>query len=336
MRRSITTIQLIAVVFTLAISSAVFAQDNKTISDGQKLKVEGIVTERLDDVFTLRGPDGSETAVVLTDQTSIKTVRRFQRDKNAPASFILRGLRLKASGTGNSDGQLVAKDIHFDERDLFTAQALDARVEPVETQATATEAIALSNETRIDFAQQRIEQTEQNEKRLSGQVEELNSVANAAGSAAKNAQATADQAQIAANTANDRITRLDDFEVFKTITVHFKYGSAYLSRRAKGEIDEAAANLKGESLKGWIVSVTGYADSTGRAASNRSLSDRRASAVIDYLVTQHNVPLQKLVQPFGYGSQKPLETNHTSQGRAQNRRVEINILISKGVSQASL
>ena len=336
MRRRITTVHLIAMVFTFAISGAVFAQDNKTISDGQRFKVEGIVTERHDDTFTLRGPDGSETSVVLTDQTSIKTVRRFQRDKNAPASFILRGLRLRASGTGNSDGQLVAKDIRFDERDLFTAQALESRVEPVETQANATEVLALSNETRIGFAQQRIEQAEQNEQRLSGQVEELNVVANAAGAAAKNAQATADQAQIAANTANERITRIDDFEVFKTITVHFKSGSAYLSRRAKGEIDEAAANLKGENLKGWIVSVTGYADSTGRTGRNRSLSDRRAGAVMDYLVTQHNVPLQRLVQPFGYGSQRPIETNHTSQGRAQNRRVDINILVSKGVSQASL
>ena len=176
----------------------------------------------------------------------------------------------------------------------------------------------------------------QNEKRLSGQVEELSSVANAAVASAKNAQTTADQAQIAANNANERITRLDDFEVFTTITVHFKAGSAYLSRKAKAEIDEAAANLKGDSLKGWMVSVIGYADSTGKVASNRSLSDRRAKAVMDYLVTQHNVPLQRLVQPFGYGSQKPIETNHTSQGRAQNRRAEINILVSKGVSQASL
>ena len=336
MRKRVTTIQLTAVVFTLAISSAVFAQESKFISEGAKLKVEGIVTERHDDVFTLRESDGTETSVVLTDQTSIKTVRRFHRDKTAPASSILRGLRLKASGKGNRDGQLVAKDIRFDERDLFTAQALESRVKPVETQANATEVLAISNEARIGFAQQRIDQAEQNAQRLTGQVEELNSVANAAGAAAKNAQATADQAQLAANTANERITRLDDFEVFKTITVHFKSGSAYLSRKAKVEIDEAAANLKDDNLKGWVVSVTGYADSTGRATRNRSLSDRRASAVIDYLVTKHNVPLQRLVQPFGYGSQKPIETNHSSQGRAQNRRVEINILVSKGVSQASL
>src|SRR5262245_58720854 len=240
MGRRITTKQLIAVVFTLTISSAVFAQDSKNISDGQKLKVEGIVTERHDDNFTMRASDGSETSVVLIAETGIKTVRRFHRDKNATPSFILRGLRLKVSGIGNSDGQLVARDIRFDERDLFTAQA----IAPVENQVNATEVLALSNEARIDFAQQRIEQAEENAQRLSGQVEELNSVANAAGAAAKSAQATADQAQLAANTANDRIARLDDFEVFKTITVHFKSGSAYLSRRAKGEIDEAAANLK--------------------------------------------------------------------------------------------
>jgi len=329
MRRSITTIKLIALVFTIALSSAVFAQDNKTISAGQKLRVEGIVTERHDDVFTLRGSDGSETSVMLTDRTSIKTVRRFHRDKNTPAYFILRGLRLKVSGSGNADGQLVAKDIRFDERDLFTAEALESRVEPVETQANATEVLAVTNEIRI-------RQAEQNEQRLSGQVEEVSSVASAAGAAAKNAQVTADQAQISANTANERITRLDDFEIFKTISVHFKSGSAYLSRQAKAEIDEAAANLKDDSLKGWMVSVTGYADSTGKAGSNRSLSERRANAVIAYLVTQHNVPLPRLVQPFGYGSQKPVETNHTSEGRAQNRRVEINILVSKGVSQASL
>src|SRR6185503_18834683 len=159
MRRSITTIKLIALVFTIALSSAVFAQDNKTISAGQKLRVEGIVTERHDDVFTLRGSDGSETSVMLTDRTSIKTVRRFHRDKNTPAYFILRGLRLKVSGSGNADGQLVAKDIRFDERDLFTAEALESRVEPVETQANATEVLAVTNEIRI-------RQAEQNEQRL--------------------------------------------------------------------------------------------------------------------------------------------------------------------------
>ena len=68
------------------------------------------------------------------------------------------------------------------------------------------------------------------------------------------------------------------------MTVHFKPGSARLSAKAKQEIDAMAESMR-EDLKGWIVAVEGFADSTGRTAANRSLSERRANAVIDYLVT---------------------------------------------------
>src|ERR1051325_3790348 len=62
----------------------------------------------------------------------------FRRDRISGPSYILRGLRLKATGRGNADGQLVANNIRFDEQDLRTAQALESRVDPVETQANAT------------------------------------------------------------------------------------------------------------------------------------------------------------------------------------------------------
>ena len=181
----------------------------------------------------------------------------------------------------------------------------------------------------------RIEEAEKNAERLSGQVEELSGVANAAVTAAKNAQGTADEAKSTATTAMQRINGLDDYEVFKSVTVHFKTGSARLSPEAKAAIDEAAGSI-GENLKGWIVTVAGYADSTGKAAKNSSLSERRANAVINYLVTQHNLPLRRLVQPFGYGSLNPVGSNDTNEGRAENRRVEITVLVNKGVSQASL
>jgi len=346
MRSSNTPIQLVALSFVLALSSAVFAQDSnassqplgasstsqtRTVTDRQQLKIEGIVTRRNADTFTLRGSDGTETVVVLTEKTSVKTVRKgwIRRDQTSGVSYILRGLRLKADGRGNGDDQLVAENIRFDEQDLRTAQALESRVDPVETLANSTRVLADSNQKRIDEA-------EQNAQRLSGEVEEASSIANAAGTAAKNAQATADHAQLDANTANQRINGLDDYEVFKTVTVHFKAGSALLSPRAKTEIDEAATSLQGENLKGWIVAVVGYADSTGKTAKNRSLSDRRANAVINYLVTKYDLPMRRLVQPFGYGSLKPVESNDTSEGRAMNRRAEIRVLVNKGVTQASL
>jgi len=341
MRSGNIQIQSIAFALVLCLSGAVLGQNSnassqpqsasntaqtRTLSDGQQLKIEGIVIKRNADTFTLHEADGTETEVVLTDKTSIKIVRKglFRRDRTSGVTDILRGLRLKADGKGNGDGKLLAENIRFDEQDLRTAQALESRVDPVESLANSTQTLAESNAMRID-------QAEQNAQRLSGQVEELSSVANAAGAAAKNAQTTADQAQSDATTANERINNLDDYEVFKTVVVHFKSGSARLSPRAKEEIDEAATSVS-ENLKGWIVAVEGYADSTGRTARNRSLSERRANAVINYLVTKYGLAPRRLVQPFGYGSQDPVAANNTREGRAMNRRAEITVLVNKGIS----
>src|SRR5215813_8288843 len=320
----------IAAIIALALASrTTFGQDAATLAQPKNVPpaIEGIVAKRNADTFTLRTAGGTETTVVLTDTTTVKMVRKglFRRDKISSPGYILRGLRLKATGRGNADGQLVADDIRFDEQDLRTAQALESRVDPVETQANATQALAESN-------QQRISDTEANARRLAGQVDELSSVANAARTDAAKAQTSADQAQSDANTANQRINGLDDYAIVKTVTVLFKSGSAVLTPEAQQEIDQAAASIQGENLKGWMVAVTGYADSTGKTATNRSLSERRANAVINYLVTKYSLPPRRLVQPFGYGSSNPVASNDTSKGRALNRRVEISVLVNKGIS----
>jgi outer membrane protein OmpA-like peptidoglycan-associated protein len=248
----------------------------------------------------------------------------FRADRSANATEIVRGLRLEAEGRGNGDGQLVAKNIRFDEEDLRTAQALESRVDPVESLANSAQALAENN-------QQRIGEAEQNEQRISGQVDEVSGVANAATGAAANAQSTAEQAEADATTANTRINLLDDYEVLATIAVHFRNGSARLSPAAKAEIN-AVADVVSENLNGWMVAVEGYADSTGRTARNTSLSERRAKAVIDYLVTKHGVPPYRVVQPFGYGSSDPVAANNTRQGRSLNRRAEIRVLVNKGIA----
>jgi outer membrane protein OmpA-like peptidoglycan-associated protein len=238
---------------------------------------------------------------------------------------MLRGLQLEAEGRGNQAGELVAAKIRFDERDFKTAQALEARVDPVETLATSTKVLAESNQERISAA-------EQNAERLSGQVTELSAVAAAANDAAGRAQASADRAQATANNASDRINAIDDYELLQTFTVHFRSGKADLSPEAKAEIDAAAAKVQDDNLKGWVIEIVGYADSTGKTARNRSLSERRADAVINYLVTTYNLPLRRLVQPFGYGSLNPVADNATDEGRALNRRVEIKLLVNKALS----
>jgi outer membrane protein OmpA-like peptidoglycan-associated protein len=333
--------QLSALAFILCFASASFAQINsmrarqismnsvraRNVPDGQELKITGIVVKRNADSFTLREADGAETVVNLTDRTNVKTDRKglFRSDKQAGVSYILRGLRLKVEGRGNSEGQLVATKIRFTEQDLMTAQALETRVDPVETMATDTKALAEAN-------QQRITEAEQNAQKLSGQIDELAAIAAANREATKVAQSSADRAQSDANFANARINGLDDYDVVDTFMVHFRSGSAELTDLAKEQIDAAAAKVKSENLKGWIVEVVGFADATGKSARNRSLSERRAQAVINYLVTKYNLPLRRLVQPFGYGELNPVADNETGQGRSLNRRVEIKVLVNKSVT----
>ena len=309
------------------------ANTNRTIGEGQQYSIEGIVIKRDDAEFTVRAKDRSETVVVVTGNTEIKTVRKglFRRDRASTASEIVRGLRLSVEGTGNTEGKLVARIVRFDEQDLRTAQSLESRVDPVEVLANATQAQANTTQALAEANRQRIVTVEENAQVLSGQVDELNAVAIAARVSATKAQATADKAEADASSANDRISALDDYDVLRTVTVQFKSGSAALSPAAKATLDETAESIQNEKLKGWALSIVGYADSTGNTARNRSLSQRRADAVINYLVTKRDLPMRRLVQPFGYGSSHPVAGNDTRAGRAQNRRAEIRIMVNKGI-----
>ena len=314
--------------------SALRALENGGVAEGQKLKVEGIVINRDEESLTLRDARGTETVVVVTAKTKIRKERKgwFHLDKESNAIEIRRGLRLKVEGQGNSEGQLLATRITFDEQDLRTAEVLESRVDPVEKQANSTQALTENNQMRIGETERRLDQAEQNAQRLSGQVEELSTVATTALARAKTAQSAADKAESDATTANDRISALDDYKVYLNFVVRFKTGSARLTPKAKEAIDLAVTNLR-EDLKGWVVAVEGFADSNGRAQNNHSLSQRRAQAVVDYLVIKHGLPPRRVIQPFGYGSSNPVAANNIKEGRALNRRAEITVLVSKGISE---
>ncbi|HVK52920.1 MAG TPA: OmpA family protein, partial [Pseudoxanthomonas sp.] len=67
-----------------------------------------------------------------------------------------------------------------------------------------------------------------------------------------------------------------------------------------------------------------HTDSVGTDAYNQKLSERRAKAVYDYL-TSNGVDAGRLVGPTGYGESRPIDTNDTKEGRARNRRTELNV-----------
>lgn len=260
------------------------------VPNGAKLKFKGVVIGRDSDTFTIRDRNRKDYQVLLTDDTSIKTYGGFLRfGKKYAVTDILRGLIVEVEGRGDTQGQLVADKVRFNESDMRSAITTDTRVNPVE----------------------------ENQERLSGQMDELYTVA---------AEARAE-----VKAANERISAIDDYDVSESATVNFKLGSAVLSPEAKRQLDTFAT--KAVAAKAFMIEVAGHTDSTGNEAKNFKLSQERAEAVIQYLAVQHKIPLRRFISPMGYGKTEAVAENTTAAGRAQNRRVEVKMLLNRGLGQ---
>lgn len=323
--KSIAVLVALAFVITLMTAVAASAQGaNKAhlvpVAPGQKLKVQGVVSVRAGDSFKVRDPSGAETSVLLTPKTDVTSHGLIKHDY--PVTYIMRGLRLQAQGVGDANGNLVADWVRFDEQDLRAAQALEQ-----------TDELAQENQARIAAAEEKARVAEENAKKMAGQIAENQALTAQAQASANQAQTTADAAQKSATMANNRINGLDDYDPVRDWTIYFRPGSAVLSVAEKQKLDMGVAWVRSQpNTNGWFVEIVGFADTTGNTAANRSLSERRANAVIGYLVAKHNMPLTRLLQPFGYGESKPVAENKTAAGRAKNRRVEIHILANKGIA----
>ncbi len=310
------------------------AQRQLRIEPGKKEKIEGVVVKRDVENLIIQDRSGNEITVNLTGTTKFEERKSnpFRGGKKYEPSALVRGLTLEVEGRGNDSGALVAEKIKISEADFKVARSLDSRVEPVEERVTEGES--------------RLTQAEQNAQRLSGQLEELAAVANTAQGGAKAAQESANKAMAEATTANQRVTQtnervtavndrvstLDDYEAKNTITLNFKVNSAVLSAESKTALDEIANQAKNE--KGYIIQVAGFASADGKESANRRLSERRADVVMRYLIDNHDVPQRRIITPYGYGELKPVAENDTRDGRKQNRRVEVAILVSKGLNSA--
>jgi outer membrane protein OmpA-like peptidoglycan-associated protein len=310
----------------LALAPAAFAQSTTTtsaparatVAAGQKSKLKGFVVSRGSDSFVVQDAvTGAQTTVMLNDQTSVKTKGGFFGGGSRQGlTAIMRGLNLEVEGRGDASGNLVAEKIRFNDRDLRTARTVEANIVPVEG--------------RVGEAEGRISATEQNAQRMSGQVDELAAIANAANGGAVAAQETADRAVAGVRVANDRISSLDEFTPQQSISVNFRNRSALLTPEAKQRIDEVAAHA--QTAKGYLIEVTGFAYESRNKAANTRLSQQRAEAVVRYLVENHNIPLRRIVTPYGLGAANPVADNTTREGRAENRRAEIRLLVNRGLS----
>lgn len=289
----------------------VFAQNAQLRSAvaGQKYKIKGVVVSKENDTtFIIHDAVGVDTKLVVAPNASIKNNAFFGGDKY-PVTALVRGLTMEIEGVGDSTGSVMVNKVRFEKANLVAAQALDQRVQPVEDRVTATE---------------------QNAQRISGQIDELMAISNAAKGGAKAAQETADAAVAGVNETNKRITNIDDYVTQSTMTVNFKVNSAILSPEAKASLDQVAATAA--TLKGYVIDITGYASAEGGVKKNKLLSQRRAQAVKDYLIETHDIDRRRFPESYGFGALKPVADNTTREGREQNRRVEIKLMVSRGLN----
>lgn len=126
-----------------------------------------------------------------------------------------------------------------------------------------------------------------------------------------------------------RIGDIDQYNVKSTTNVNFATGRYNLSEQAKADLCAAAAQA--ESTDNALLLVVGYTDSTGPYEVNQALSERRAGRVVNHLQQACGWKPYRMLTPTGMAEADPMAPNDTSEGKAQNRRVAVNVLVSKSV-----
>lgn len=126
-----------------------------------------------------------------------------------------------------------------------------------------------------------------------------------------------------------RMADIDQYNVKATTNVNFDTGKAVLSPQAKAELCNAAAQA--QAMDNALLLVVGYTDATGPEEVNQRLSEQRASRVVNHLQQACGWKPYRMLTPTGMAEADPLADNRTPEGKAQNRRVAVNVLVSKAV-----
>jgi OOP family OmpA-OmpF porin len=126
-----------------------------------------------------------------------------------------------------------------------------------------------------------------------------------------------------------RMADIDKYNVKSTTNVNFDTGKAVLSEQAKAELCSAANQAEG--MDNALLLVVGYTDSTGSDELNQELSEKRAGRVVNHLQQACGWKPYRMLSPTGMSKADPLADNSTPEGKAQNRRVSVNVLVSKGL-----
>jgi OOP family OmpA-OmpF porin len=158
---------------------------------------------------------------------------------------------------------------------------------------------------------------------VNAKTAEVEQKAQTAGQNASSAQQMADAANGRVSVLTNTVANLDNYRPVAETSVKFGFNRDTLTAQSKDALDQMAGSIA--STKGYIITLEGGTDSVGSADYNYDLSQRRANSVIQYLASKYNVPAHK-IYVIGLGKDKPVESNKTKQGRADNRRVDVRLM----------
>jgi len=309
MQRKTIVVSLVALVFLASL--AAFG------ASGDKAKVQGMIISRAGETMVVQNSEG-KTTVVLADETRTKdNTGLFGLDRTELSHVVLiPGLKVSVDGVFDDQRRVAAKTITVDGDDLETAELIQAGLHPTAEQVAANIQTLAEHQDKI----------ETNKVQLAAHKEYIET--NQQNITTNKQQIEANIKDIEENT--QRFMALSEYDVKSQATVNFEVGGSKISVKDQIELKELANTAT--RLKGYIIEVMGYADSTGNAAMNTKLSEDRAKAVITYLVQQGAVPVRHIVAPGAMGEYGAAAPNETMAGRAENRRVEVKVLVNKGIA----
>jgi len=288
---------LASIVF-VGLSVPAFAQ----IASGQKVETKGLILTRDGETMTVDTKDLGKVVVVLTETTEMKIPKGLFRHKDMEVTSLIPGLQIELEGKGDDKGQVVAEEIKFSEESLRVAKQVQAATEATRAQVETNKQGVASNAQTNTQQQQAIE-----------------------ASAAKIGVNAADIKE-----AQQRFDDLTQWDVKKEVTINFATGESTLPKDSESQLASLAQATKG--LKGYLVEVKGFASTSGNAGRNQQLSEERAESVMDFLHKQ-GVPVKNLVNPAAMGTTNPVSSNETQEGRLQNQRVEVKLLVNRALAR---
>jgi OmpA-OmpF porin, OOP family len=282
-------------------------------SSGDKIKNKGVITLRTGDTLTVKTSEGDFT-VTITSDTKIQHPVGLTgvRKKQDTPDVLLPGLKMSFEGAaGSQENQVEAKVITFDSDDLALAQVIQAGLNPTAQQQARNIQAYSANKASTDAAiAENKQEIAANQQRIEANKAKLDEVA---------------------ESTQKRFGEMGEVVTKDQYTVLFATGDYSLSDEAK----QALANVAKQGLaysKGWGISVAGFADASGDAADNQVLSKERAQAVVAYLLQECGVPVGRILAPGAMGETNPVGSNESPSGRAENRRVDVKLLLNKGVA----